>query len=124
MDSDLLSRFGQVSRSEAMRMLQFLDNIRNEGSTGEELVEKLAVEDELGQSETTQGPREGRGNGSSQDRDGNNAGRIVDVRLAQTLFFILILGRLNQLVMSLHFPRILVFKDCALVYGQFYKEMY
>lgn len=68
-------------------MLQFLDHIRNEGSTGEELVEKLAVEDELGQSETTQGPREGRGTGSSQDRDGNNAGRIVDVRLAQTLFF-------------------------------------
>ncbi|KAJ5202376.1 hypothetical protein N7449_004455 [Penicillium cf. viridicatum] len=56
-DSDLLSRFGQVSRCGAMRMLQFLDRIRNEGNACEDLVEKLAIEDEPGQKETTQGPR-------------------------------------------------------------------
>lgn len=40
-----------------MRMLQFLDHIRNEDNAYEDLVEKLAIEDEPDQSETTQGPR-------------------------------------------------------------------
>lgn len=52
-DSDLPSRFRQVSRSEAMRMLQFLDRIRNEGNACEDLVEKLAIEDGPGQNEAT-----------------------------------------------------------------------
>ncbi|KAJ5415281.1 hypothetical protein N7465_003976 [Penicillium sp. CMV-2018d] len=55
-DSDLLSIFGQVSRSEAMLMLQFLDRTRNEGTGCEGLVEKLAIQDKPGQSKTAQGP--------------------------------------------------------------------
>lgn len=50
-----------------MRRLQFLDYIRNEDNTYEDLVEKLAIEDEPGQSETTQAPPKERGNSGSQD---------------------------------------------------------
>lgn len=55
-DPGLLSRFEHVSRSEAVRMLQFLDKIRNDGSACEDLVGKLAIEDEPGLVETTQSP--------------------------------------------------------------------